>query len=340
MKKLGLIVSHLVFWILTIVSTPYIFYITFWMLSLHLQHPNPVGPHARYFVEIDYTALAIITVLGACIFYASYFSLNFFVKRPLRFFWIFAFYLAYELVFSLPADLISESATRNLGKILYFNLCGFLFKACVEWIQDRKMRLELEKDREASQLELLKSKIDPHFLFNNLNNIDVFIQEDPKLASEYLRKLSDILRFMLYEANASKIPLLQEIEYIQKYIALQKIRTANVHFVKFEIIGDSSKKRISPMILIHFIENAFKFASNKKIENAVEIRLLISQKKLSFYCKNHISSSIEINAENKGIGIQLLKQKLDLLYKKDYTLNSKVENNWYLVNLDIPLDED
>lgn len=340
MKKPVLIISHFLFWVFTIISIPYLFTMAFWFLTKIIQHPNPAEPHEKYYLEIDYPALLIFSAIGACIFYASYFSLNFFVKRPVRFTWIVVFYIVCTFVISLPADLVSRQAAMELGPVLYFNVCGFLFKTCVEWFKDRKIRAELETDRDASQLELLKSKLDPHFLFNNLNNIDVFIQEDPQLASEYLKKLSDILRFMLYEANTSKIPLTKEIEYINKYIDLQKIRTSNINFVKFEINGDATNKRISPMILIHFIENAFKFAANKKIEDAVVVRLDISGKHLSFFCKNHISSAQEIGPVKNGLGIQLLRQKLDLLYRKDYTLITKEENNWYIVTLDIQLDED
>jgi len=145
---------------------------------------------------------------------------------------------------------------------------------------------------------------------------------------------------MLYEANADKIPLTKEIEYTSQYIDLQKIRTANMNFVKFEVNGDASNKKISPMILIHFIENAFKYAGNKKINNAVEVRLDISEKHLSFFCKNHVSSTKDLGSTQKGLGIQLLTQKLDLIYKKDYKLVTKEENNWYIVQLEIALDED
>lgn len=340
MKKPVLILAHLLFWIFSTASAPYLFTSVFWILTHIIQHPDPVKPLEMYYLEIDYPALLIFSAIGACIFYASYFSLNFFVKRPLRFIWIVLFYIICALVISLPADLLSRQAATQLGPILYFNACGFLFSACVEWVKDRKLKLELEKDRETSQLELLKAKIDPHFLFNNLNNIDVFIQEDPKRASEYLKKLSDILRFMLYEANTEKIPLQDELEYIGKYIDLQKIRTSNARFVKFEIHGDTVHKLISPMILIHIIENAFKYASNKKIEEAVVVRFEVNGKRLSFFCKNHMGSTDDAGQLRKGMGMSLLKQKLDLLYKKGYTLITKEENNWYLVTLDIPLDED
>jgi len=309
------------------------------MVTHSIQHPEPSGPFHSYHYEIGIPAVTIVTAIGACIFYGSYFSLNFFVRRPLRFTWIAAFYVVCSLVISLPADLLSQQAGFELGPILYFNMCGFLFKACVEWVKDRKLKLELEKDSERSQLELLKSKIDPHFLFNNLNNIDIFIQEDPKLASEYMKKLSDILRFMLYEAGSEKVPLSTEIEYIQKYIDLQKIRTANTNFVKFEINGDVNNKYISPMILIHFIENAFKYASNKKIEDAVVVKFDLSENQLFFFCKNHIYATKEVSSEKNGLGTHLLKQKLDLLYKKNYKLVTKEENNWYIVSLEIQLDE-
>ena len=337
MKKPVLILVHLLFWIFSTASVPYLFRVAYTFTHC-LMNPQPL-PHVMYTLEA-YPGSYVLTAIGACIFYSSYFSLNFFVKRPIHFIWIFLFYVIIDLVISLPADLISEQSGFFLGPVLYFNACGFLFRACVEWVKDRKLKLELEKDREASQLELLKAKIDPHFLFNNLNNIDVFIQEDPKRASEYLKKLSDILRFMLYEATTEKIPLEEELEYIGKYIDLQKIRTSNPNFVTFEIHGDTAHKRISPMILIHIVENAFKYASNKKVDGAIVVRFDISEKRLSFFCKNHASSTHETDQLKNGLGMRLLRQKLDLLYKKAYTLITKEENNWYLVTLDIPLDED
>src|SRR6185369_14730474 len=117
MKKSVLIVSHLFFWIFTVISVPYLFQIV-WLLAARSEHPNP-GPHERYQVETAYTASLILTAIGACIFYASYFSLNFFVKRPTRFFWILAFYIVFSLVVSLPADLISYQAAIQLGPVLY-----------------------------------------------------------------------------------------------------------------------------------------------------------------------------------------------------------------------------
>lgn len=340
MKKSALIMFHLLFWIFTSLLV----ILVFQLISLPASVLGGGGPS----IKDNVATLLIILPLGACLFYASYFSLNFFVKRPTRFIWIAIGYIIFTLVFLIPAIVADLKSSRNpdflasimvFFPVLYFNVFGFLFKTFIEWIKDRKIKAEFEKDKIASQLELLKSKLNPHFLFNTLNNIDVLIQEEPNKASEFLKKLSEILRFMLYESNVDRVPLSKEIEYIRKYIDLQKIRTANLDFVKFEITGDPNGKIVAPMIFIHFIENAFKFASNKKIENAVNIKFEISDNTLSFYCNNHKNISDESNRDKNGLGIDLIKQKLDLIYKKNYNLHIKDEDNWYNVNLEIQLDE-
>src|ERR1044071_687955 len=114
------------------------------------------------------------------------------------------------------------------------------------------------------ELALIKSQINPHFLFNTINNIDVLIAKDSAKASEYLNKLSGILRYMIYETRNEKISLAGELDYIEKYLELQKIRTANPDYVNFQISGEANNLKIAPMILFPFIENAFKHTENKK----------------------------------------------------------------------------
>ena len=333
MKKSIQILFHLLFWTITITLVYTILDILYGLISIILMHAGRVPENMQ-----ELLAFLIILGSGIIIFYSSYFSLHYFAKKPIRFLWLAAFYIfcACVCVFiqSDFADLLLFCVS-----ILYFNFFGFLFRTFFEWIKDRKIKAELERDKIASQLELLKSQINPHFLFNSLNNIDVLIQEEPQKASEYLIKLTEILRFMLYESNTDRILLVEEIDYIKKYIDLQKIRTSNDNFVKFEIFGNASEKNIAPMIFIHFIENAFKYSTNKKIENAINIRFDISEKKVSFICKNHTKTLNDMNPDKNGLGTKLIKQKLDLLYKKDYVLNVKEKDNWYIINLEIQLDD-
>ena len=177
-------------------------------------------------------------------------------------------------------------------------------------------------------------------MFNTLNNIDVLILDEPKKASDFLKKLSEILRFMIYETDAKKVPLSKEVEYIKKYIELQKIRTSNDKFVNLNIIGETKDRYVVPMIFIHFVENAFKYATNKKIENAISIRFDISENQLSFLCKNHINSADITKQENNGLGFRLIRQRLDLIYKMAYKLKVSNVDNWYIVQLEIKLGDD
>lgn len=324
---------HLLFWTITITLVYLILNLLYGLISIILMHAGKVPENMQ-----ELHAFLIILSSGIIIFYSSYFSLHYFARKPIRFLWLAAFYIVCACVYVFIQSDFSDLLLFCIS-ILYFNFFGILFRAFFEWIKDRKIQAELEKDKIASQLELLKSQINPHFLFNSLNNIDVLIQDEPQKASEYLKKLSEILRFMLYESNTDKIPLIEEIDYIKKYVDLQKIRTSNDNFVKIEIFGNASDKYIAPMIFIHFIENAFKYSTNKKIENAINIRFDISEKRLSFFCKNYYKTTNDANPDKNGLGIKLIKQKLDLIYEKAYNLNVKEEDNWYIINLEIQLDD-
>lgn len=337
MRKSAQIMFHLLFWIISSLLV----ILGFQLLALPAAVLGASGPK----IQEQLLALLFTLPFGAIIFYSSYFSLNYFIKKAIRFIWI---AICYAILISVLI-IVEKHDSGNvetldiliiLFPVLYFNVFGFLFKTFIEWIKDRKIKAELEKDKVTSQLELLKSQINPHFLFNTLNNIDVLILDEPKKASDYLKKLSEILRFMLYETNTERIPLSMEIDYIKKYLELHKIRTSNDKFVEFEVIGKMENRYIAPMIFIHFVENAFKYATNKKIEKAISIRLDISDNKVSFLCKNHINSTDITTPENNGLGFNLIKQRLDLIYGIHFYLNAKNEDNWYIVNLEIQLRND
>ena len=225
----------------------------------------------------------------------------------------------------------------SVSIVIIYSAIGFIFSFFYEWNKNKAVQELLEKQNIRTELELLKSQINPHFLFNTLNNIDVLILDEPQKASDYLKKLSEILRFILYETNNERIPLSNEVEYIKKYIELQKIRTSNNKFVELEIYGNTGEIFIAPMIFIHFVENAFKFATNKKIENAITIRLEISDNKVVFMCKNHINKTGATTQINSGLGFKLIKQRLDLIYGNNYAINVNETDKWYIVNLNIKL---
>ena len=184
------------------------------------------------------------------------------------------------------------------------------------------------------ELQLIKNQFDPHLFFNTINNIDSLILKDAVLASDYLNKLSDIIRFVLYETRADKIPLSKEIEYMEKYIALQKIRTANETYVHFSITGTVGDKLIAPMVFIPFVENAFKHTTNKKVENAITIQISIDDTCVRLTCTNKYDSKLPAQAHG-GLGNELIKKRLNLIYPGKHELVVDNDNELYCVNLAI-----
>jgi two-component system, LytTR family, sensor kinase len=214
-------------------------------------------------------------------------------------------------------------------------IVGLVMRGFITSFGDIKLKEDLNKKNYEMELALVKSQINPHFLFNTINNIDVLIEKDAKKASAYLNKLSDIMRFMLYETKTEKIELAKELSYIEKYIELQRIRTSNTNYVNYSVTGDSENLRIAPMLFIPFIENAFKHAENKKVENAIDIKIAIEKDKIIFECANNYSKETQVRPDQSGLGNELIKKRLNLLYQGKHSLDISNQNNIYKVKLTI-----
>jgi LytS/YehU family sensor histidine kinase len=169
-------------------------------------------------------------------------------------------------------------------------------------------------------------------LFNTLNNIDVLITKNAEKASSYLNQLSDIMRFMLYETKTEKILLSKELAYVQKYIELQKIRTVNPDFVYFNVEGETTYDYIAPMVLIPLVENAFKHAINLKHGNVINIKVWVKKSIIGFECENKYQESTE-KSEHGGLGNELIKKRLELLYANRHTLEIIKKETIYKVKL-------
>jgi LytS/YehU family sensor histidine kinase len=218
---------------------------------------------------------------------------------------------------------------------LIHGMIALVMKGFINWYGDIKIKKELQQKNFETELALVKSQLSPHFLFNTINNIDVLITKDPVQASAYLNKLSDIMRFMLYETKTELIPLQKELAYIDKYIDLQKIRTANPDFIQYSAAGIIGSWTIAPMLFVPFIENAFKHALNKKDSAGIIIRINTNEKAIHFYCENKFSENPLAGYEPGGLGNGLIKKRLALLYPGKHTLLTKKENNIFTVDLTI-----
>ncbi len=236
----------------------------------------------------------------------------------------------------------SDSTTTTIGVTLFISFVSFIsgvialvIQGFITWLDEIKLKEMLKQKTLETELALVKSQLDPHFLFNTINNIDVLILKDAEIASNYLNKLSDILRFMLYETKADNILLTKELEYIEKYVELQKIRTNNVHYVHYTVTGKAENKTIAPMVFIPFIENAFKHTNNKKVENAITIRIDIKSETIEFVCENKFSINNNIKEEESGLGNELIRKRLNLIYPQKHNLKVSNQNDLYSVQLTI-----
>lgn len=204
------------------------------------------------------------------------------------------------------------------------------------WYQNQQLKIELENKNKTSELALLRTQLNPHFLFNTLNNIDSLIMTNPDKASDAIIKLSDIMRFMLYDTSTDFVPLEKEISYLKSYISLQKIRLKDPDFVNVSIESDCIGKAIAPMLFIPFVENAFKHGKKNIKPPGISINLQCTKESVNFEVVNQVDLSNSINKDNTtGIGLANTKRRLELLYPGKHNLSINQKDGLFYTRLSI-----
>lgn len=305
-------------------------------------------------IFLAFQAISLFAVIPSSIaFYGFYFLLFNYILKHKTYVIPIVYGLGISMVSAGFSILVNQNTFQidcspeqndDLGDIFIFmtavaavsGIVGLILHGFIQWFGDLKQKEELLQKNHQMELALVKSQLDPHFLFNTLNNIDILILKDAEKASSYLNQLSDIMRFMLFETKTDKIILSKEIHYIEKYIELQKIRTANKNYVNLTVKGDSTGRTIAPMVFIPFIENAFKHAINKKTEHAIQIEITIQEEGIVLKCNNVYDPNRTVNATHaNGLGNELIEKRLALIYPQKHTLNITKANNTYQVFLKI-----
>ena len=200
---------------------------------------------------------------------------------------------------------------------------------------DRKRLAELEQQNLEQQLEYLRYQINPHFFMNTLNNIHALVDIDPEKAKDTILELSKMMRFVLYEGNKQGVPLSRELEFIRHYIALMQLRYTDKVRIDVSLPVDVPDRQIPPLMLITFIENAFKHGVSYQHASFVEVKVSVEGDELHFECRN--SKAGVPNEEKGGVGLANVRKRLNLLYGKDYTLSIHDVADVYSVELNIPL---
>jgi LytS/YehU family sensor histidine kinase len=235
-------------------------------------------------------------------------------------------------------DLIINQAWvwNELRLVIIFGIYAILINFTLRLFETQKLKADLINQNQASELALLRSQINPHFLFNTLNNIYSLVYKKSDDAPQAIMKLSSIMRYTLYDSNTDRVLLEKEVEYLKSFIELQQLRLKTENFVEFNIIGSLEGKMIAPMVFISFVENAFKHGSKKVQSPCIIINLSVDEYKTLFEVINYSKATDIINKDIAGgIGLQNIKRRLELLYKEKYKLEINNQDEKFIVKLEI-----
>ena len=205
---------------------------------------------------------------------------------------------------------------------------------------DRKRLAELERENLEQQLEYLRYQINPHFFMNTLNNIHALVDIDPEQAKDTILELSKMMRYVLYEGNKQGVRLSDELDFIRHYVALMQLRYTDKVRIGVDLPAEVPDRQIPPLILVTFIENAFKHGVSYQHESFVEVRVTIEADGLHFTCRNSKRETPLTPPEGGkkgGIGLANVRKRLNLLFGHDYALRIKDAPGVYTVELVIPL---
>lgn len=229
---------------------------------------------------------------------------------------------------------------RNILPFIHIAAIAASIKLLKFWYIQKKQTLEAEQQRTVAELKLLKAQLHPHFLFNTLNNLYSHTLEFSPKSPEIVLKLSGLLRFMIYESNTQKIPLSRELELLQDYISLEKLRYGDRLDLSLSITGEIEKYQIAPLLLLPFLENAFKHGTSRQIDQCwISLNLSQEGSLMKFNLLNSIDPIDNFDpARQGGLGLKNIIKRLEILYKGNHKLSTQKLDEVYVVNLELQLE--
>lgn len=230
-------------------------------------------------------------------------------------------------------DAFGDEGTFAFFALLYFIL---LFVLLVKWVFSQiRSILALKRDKTKMEMLHLKSQVNPHFFFNTLNNLYGLVDKNPEEAQSLILKLSDLMRYSIYEGQHEWVNLQEEIDYLKNYVDIQKNRYNKNVTVNFNIDIDTKDYKIMPLLLILLVENAFKHGVEKLRNDAkVDIKLTAIDSRIKFMISNNYDIE-EIEDHNPGIGLSNLKRRLEIGYKKEFELSISKNDETFQAQLSL-----
>lgn len=255
---------------------------------------------------------------------------------------IYSIPFVYDLCFDSPEPIISPIAVgKSLISMYIVAALAIMIKLMKRIYENEKAQQELAQRTLEAELKFLKSQIHPHFLFNTLNNLYALTLKNSKKAPEVVLKLSDLLDYMLYECNAHKIPISKEINLIENYLALEKLRYGDRLEATFNYSVENPEQEIAPMLILPFVENSFKHGVSLKTDtNWVAIDLKIKKEMMVLKVENSKPSETPQKTKDplhEGIGLKNVQRRLKLVYEKEYDLQIFDEVDSFFIVLKLNL---
>lgn len=233
---------------------------------------------------------------------------------------------------------IAGSIVFYLIPTFFVLLWSIAYRILIDKVNDDKLKVERQTENLKTELAFLRSQVSPHFMFNVMNNMVALARKKSDLLEPSLIKLSSLLRYMLYETDEDKVSLQKEIEYLQSYIDLQKQRFGDNVIINVSLDYINEQHQIHPMLLIPFVENAFKHGTGM-FTTEIDISLRTDDRKLVFEVKNRYSENEEeIKDKSSGIGLANVQRRLNLLYGDKHRLKINKNGKWFTVSLEMMLE--
>ena len=251
--------------------------------------------------------------------------------------------IVYFMYYGSPKEQAALVHDINWTFISTFFIAGSstIFKIINDWVRHQRERKELETQTMQSELRFLKSQINPHFLFNTLNNLYALTLKKSDKAPEIVIKLSEMMRYMLYECNEKKVYLKKEVNYVRNYLDLERLRQGKNVDIHFTVNGEVTNQKIAPLMFIPFLENSFKHGlSNQLSRGFVNIVLNVENRNIHLFIENSKPETLPLRNHKKsgGIGLVNVRRRLNILYPNQHQLVVKDNPKTYTIDLNLELN--
>ncbi len=334
-SRLKIVSLHLLFWVIVVLYFA-------WGFGFN------VNPWQSFLGALFYLPGHLIMVYSLLYFLVPKFLLT---RQFLKFFIGFIIVVLICALYTIIAQLsvnnnpdfrgVELSVGRNILPFIHVGAIAASIKLLKHWYFQRNLTIEAEQQKTMAELKLLKAQLHPHFLFNTLNNLYSHTLESSPKSPEIVLKLANLLRFMIYESDTPRISLKTEIDLLSNYISLEKLRYGPRLDVSLTITGDIDKFQIAPLLLLPFLENAFKHGTSRQIDQCwINLNLSVEDQLMRFKLVNSIDPNDNIDNSNKtgGLGLDNVVRRLELIYHNNHQLEIVKLEDVYVVTLDLKLE--